>query len=143
MVPQKMRECLLQKLHRVHQGIDKSIQRARDKWFWPGMTEQIRRLILTCPSCLEHQPRPKQAEVIPVIQPMPCRYWVVIFSTMLVDGTEIFIVDYHTGYLWVKQMKNQETDTVVQHFQGVCNKFGYPMEVVSDRGLQYTSSDFQ
>ena len=86
-VPQKMRECLLQKLHRVHQGIDKSIQRARDKWFWPGMTEQIRRLILTCPSCLEHQPRPKQAEVIPVIQPMPCRYWVVIFSSMLVDGT--------------------------------------------------------
>ena len=66
-VPQKMRECLLQKLHRVHQGIDKSIQRARDKWFWPGMTEQIRRLILTCPSCLEHQPKPKQAEVIPVI----------------------------------------------------------------------------
>ena len=32
-VPQKMRECLLQKLHRVHQGVDKSIQRARDKWF--------------------------------------------------------------------------------------------------------------
>jgi len=55
-VPHKMRECLLQKLHRVHQGIDKSIQRARDKWFWPGMTEQIRRLILTFPSCLEHQP---------------------------------------------------------------------------------------
>lgn len=46
-VPQKMRECLLQKLHRVHQGVDKvdkSIQRARNKWFWPGMTEQIRGL---------------------------------------------------------------------------------------------------
>ena len=133
---QKMRECFLQKLHRVHQGIHKSIQRARDKWSWPGMTEQIRRLILTSPFCLEHQPRQKQA-------PMPCRYWFVIFSTMLVDGTEIFIVDYHTGYLWVKQMKNHEADTVVQHFQSVCNKFGYPMEVVSDQGLQYTSSDFQ
>ena len=47
LVPQKMRECLLRKLHRVHQGVDKSIQRARDKWFWPGMSEQIRRLILT------------------------------------------------------------------------------------------------
>ena len=31
LVLQKMRECLLQKLHRVHQGVDKSIQRARDK----------------------------------------------------------------------------------------------------------------
>ena len=66
-VPQKMRECLLQKLHRVHQGVDKSIQRARNKWSRPGMTEQIRRLILTCPSCTEHQPRQKQAAVTPVI----------------------------------------------------------------------------
>ena len=53
------------------------------------------------------------------------------------------IVDYHTGYPWVKQMKNQEADTVVQHFQSVCNQFGYPMEVVRDRGSQHTSSDFQ
>ena len=32
-----------------------------------GLSEQIRRLILTYPSCLEHQPRQKQATVIPVI----------------------------------------------------------------------------
>ena len=31
LVPQKMCECLLQMLHRVHQGVSKSIQRARDK----------------------------------------------------------------------------------------------------------------
>lgn len=61
-VPQKT-----QKLHQVHQGVDKSIQRARDKWFWPGMSEQIKRPILTCPSCLDHQPRQKQAAVSPVI----------------------------------------------------------------------------
>ena len=121
-VPHKMRECLLQKLHRVRQGIDKSIQRARDKWFWPGMTEQIRRLILTCPSCLEHQPRQKQAAVIPVITT----------NAMQILGCDIFqhagrwyscIVDYHTGYPWVKQIKNQEADTVVQ-LQPVCLPYG-------------------
>ena len=142
LVPQKMRECLLRKLHRVHQGVDKSIQRARDKWFWPGMSEQIRRLILTCPSCLEHQPRQKQAAVIPVITT----------NAMQILGCDIFqhagrwyscIVNYHTGYPWVKPIKNQEADTVIQHFQSVCNQFGYPTEVVSDRGSQYTSSDFQ
>ena len=142
LVPQKMRECLLRKLHRVHQGVDKSIQRARDKWFWPGMSELIRRLILTCPSCLEHQPRQKQAAVIPVITT----------NAMQILGCDIFqhagrwysfIVDYHTGYPWVKPIKNQEADTVIQHFQSVCNQFGYPTEVVSDRGSQYTSSDFQ
>ena len=40
-------------------------------------------------------------------------------------------------------MKNQEADTVVEHFRSVCYQFGYPVEVVSDRGSQYTSSDFQ
>ena len=40
-------------------------------------------------------------------------------------------------------LKNQEADTVIQHFQSFCNQFGYPMEVVSDQGSQYTSSDFQ
>ena len=107
LVPQKMRECLLRKLHRVHQGVDKSIQRARDKWFWPGMSEQIRRLVLTCPSCLEHQSRQKQAAVIPVITT----------NAMQILGCDIFqhagrwyscIVDYHTGYPWVKPIKNQE-----------------------------------
>ncbi|KAK2558598.1 Uncharacterized protein P5673_018777 [Acropora cervicornis] len=125
LIPQKMCECLLQKLHRVHQGVDKSIQRARDKWFWPGMSEQIRRLILTCPSCLEHQPRQKQAAVIPVITT----------NAMQIVGCDIFqhngrwyscVVNYHTGYAWVKQIKNQEADTVIEH---VCNQLGYPTEV--------------
>ena len=43
----------------------------------------------------------------------------------------------------MKPIKNQESDTVIQHFQSVCNQFGYPMEVVSDRGWQDTFSDFQ
>ena len=106
------------------------------------MSEQIRRLVLTCPSCLEHQSRQKQTAVIPLITT----------NAMQILGCDIFqhagrwyscIVDYHTGYPWVKPIKNQEADTVIQHFQSVCNQFGYPTEVVSDRGSQYTSSDFQ
>ena len=134
----KMRESLLRKLHRVHQGVDKSIQRARDKWFWPGMSELIRRLILTCPSCLEHQPRQKQAAVIPVITT----------DAKQILGCDIFqhagrwyscIVDYHTGYPWVKPIKNQESDTVIQHFQSVCKEFGYPTEIASERATSKNS----
>ena len=142
LVPQKMRECLLQKLHRVHQGVNKSIQRARDKWFWPGMSEQIKRLILVCPSCLENQPRERQEAVIPVITT----------NAMQILGCGIFqhngrwyscIVYYPIGYPWVKPTKNQKADTVIEHFQSVCTQFGYPTEVASDRGSQYTSRDFQ
>ena len=90
LVPQKMCERLLQKLHRVHQGVNKSIQRARDTWFWPGMSGQIRRLILACPSFLEPQPRQKQAAVIPVITTNAMQIPGCEFSSITVDG----IVDY-------------------------------------------------
>ena len=43
----------------------------------------------------------------------------------------------------MKQIKNQEADKVIEHFQSVCNQFGYHTEVVSDRGPQDTSRDFQ
>ena len=43
----------------------------------------------------------------------------------------------------MKPIKNQEADTVIEHFQSVCNQFGYSTEVVGDRGSQYTSRDFQ
>ena len=80
-------ERLLQKLHRVHQVVNKSIQRARDTWFWPGMSEQIRRLILACPSFLEPQPRQKQAAVIPVITTNAMKILGCEFSSITVDGT--------------------------------------------------------
>lgn len=105
------------------------------------MSEHIRRLILTCPSCLEHQPRQKQSAVIPVITT----------NAMQILGCDIFqhngrwyncIVDYHTGYPWVNQITNQAADTMIGHFQSVCNKFVYTTEVVSDWGSQYSSRDF-
>lgn len=87
LVPQKMCKRSLQKLHRVHQGVNKSIQRARDTWFWPGMSEQIRRLILACPSFLEPQPRQKKAAVIPVITTNAMQILGCEFSSITVDGT--------------------------------------------------------
>lgn len=126
---------------RVLRKIRQCLLRARDKWFWPGMSEHIRRLILTCPSCLEHQPRQKQSAVIPVITT----------NAMQILGCDIFqhngwwyncIVNYHTGYPWVKQITNQAADTTIGHFQSVCNKFVYTTELVSDWGSQYSSRDF-
>ena len=86
--------------------------------FWSSMTGQTRRLILACPSCLEHQPRQKQAAVSPVITN----------NAMQNLGCDIIqhkgwwyscIVDYHTGYPWVRPIKNQEADTVIEHIFSV------------------------
>ena len=47
-----------------------------------------------------------------------------------------FIVDYYLGYPWVQTIKNQEADQVIQLLTAVCNQFGYPVSIISDRGFQ-------
>ena len=141
-IPQSLRSPYLKRLHRVHQGITKTLERSREKFFWPGMTEQIKQMILSCPDCLENQSRQKPATVIPITTTM----------ALQVIGMDIFqhsqqhyqcIVDYHTGYPWVKQLKKLDTEHVIKHLQEVCDLFGYPSTIISDHGSQYTSEKFQ
>jgi len=141
-IPQPMRETLLKKLHRVHQGSEKTIQRARSKWYWPGITEQIRRMVRDCDSCQEHQVRQKQLPAIPVLTNAPMeKLGVDVFTYR--GKTYQMIVDYHTGYPWVKQLKTQKAEELIAHLQDTCDMFGYPTEIVSDRGSQYMSEDFK
>ena len=45
--PASLRPELLQKIHKAHQGADRSIRRARESVYWPGMLAAIRQ---TCSS---------------------------------------------------------------------------------------------
>ncbi len=141
-IPQTMREALLKKLHRVHQGIEKTVQRARSKWFWPGITEQIHRIVLNCDSCQEHQACQKQLPAIPVLTNAPMEKLVIDVFT---HGGKTYqmIVHYYTGFPWVKHLKTQKAEELIAHLQEVCNTFGYPMEIVLDCGSQYLAEEFQ
>ena len=41
-VPSSLREEMLQKIHKAHQGVDSSIRRACESLFWPGMQAAIK-----------------------------------------------------------------------------------------------------
>lgn len=41
-VPSSLREEMLHKIHKAHQGADGSIRRSRESLFWPGMQVGIK-----------------------------------------------------------------------------------------------------
>jgi hypothetical protein len=41
-IPLSMRQEMLNKIHKAHQGAESSIRRARETLFWPGMSAEIR-----------------------------------------------------------------------------------------------------
>ena len=74
---------------------------------------------------------------LPILSGTPTRYMQILGCDIFQHASPWYscIIDYHTGYLWVQAIRNQEADTVIQHFQSVCNQFGYPAEIVRDREL--------
>jgi hypothetical protein len=51
-VPREARGDILMSLHASHSGYVKTLQLARQTFFWPGMANEVRQLIARCPACV-------------------------------------------------------------------------------------------
>ncbi|XP_053383885.1 uncharacterized protein LOC128550041 [Mercenaria mercenaria] len=54
-IPVCARQHLVDSVHRGHMGVEKSILRAKDVMFWPGMSKQITDYVLRCAVCQKHR----------------------------------------------------------------------------------------
>ena len=52
-IPKEMRKYVLQYLHISHVGIVKSIETANNRYYWPGMTRDIKIMCENCTACRE------------------------------------------------------------------------------------------
>ena len=52
-VPTSLRQAYLHRCHSGHQGIDKCCRRARQYFWWPGMSKDIERYVKECEVCIE------------------------------------------------------------------------------------------
>ena len=54
-IPSLLRQEMLTKIHKAHQGADSSIRRARETLFWPAMSAAIRYACSTCGLCAQYK----------------------------------------------------------------------------------------
>ena len=53
-IPPLEREKILQAIHKGHMGITKCQYHARQCVYWPGINEDIRKMVEACPTCQHH-----------------------------------------------------------------------------------------
>lgn len=54
LIPKSLRQQMIEAVHTGHFGTQKSLQRAKDVMFWPGMAKQICDFVLSCSVCLDN-----------------------------------------------------------------------------------------
>ena len=143
-IPQSLRQELLQVLHKSHTGIVKTKQRAREMIYWPGLNKQIEEMSSKCEICLEN--RPQQQKEPMTIHPLPALPWNKV-------GTDLFefqgvnyllMVDYYSNFIEVFPLhKDTRSKTVIKHIKMNIARYGIMETLISDNGPQFINSEFE
>ena len=134
-VPQSLRKQILSLAHETHQGIVKTKQFPRTRFFWPGMDDATEKMIKHCQACVVNQPLNKYTPLQPT--PLPRGPWVkgVVDLVGPVDGKFMLTyMDYYSSHPEAYILKEITSREVIKALTDIFARFRFPEELVSDNG---------
>ena len=143
-IPRQLRKEILQTLHSSHQGIERTLRRARKAVFWPGLSADIKSTVAACQECNRYKPSLQKEPL--ESDPMPTR----IFEHMAADYFEVdgkhylAIVDRYSGWLELfRQPKAPTSESLIDNLIEMFCMTGCPTMLFTDGGKQFTAADTQ
>ena len=133
-----------------HQGQQRALALAQERFWWPMMAEDCCALVRGCPCCQAFEGEVPKAPLCPIRVYAPLELvhldYTSIESTMELNKPPIVknvivITDHFMRYAQVVVTKDQTTKTVVKVFyECFIAVFGVPMKLLSDRGSNFMSA---
>ena len=142
-IPSKLRQKLLDELHRDHPGITKMKSVSRSYYWWPKLDWDIESLVKACVECQAVKNTPHVAPAHPWLWPTkPWKRVHLNFTGPFQGAMYLVAVDSHSKWPEVFIMS---TTTVSKTIEVLCVMFaayGLPDQIVLDNGPQFISSEF-
>ena len=142
-IPNSLIGEVLKDIHRGHLGIEKCRLRARRSVFWPNMNVDIAKIVNQCELCQVHGG--PQTKTYTYNMNESSHYPMHCVGTDLFEYKQkpyLLMIDYFSSYPWVRPLKNISSTSVIEGMQSVFTEFGYPYQIHSDSGSQYSSKEF-
>lgn len=94
-IPAGLRNYVVSKLHEGHQGVAKCRERARQRMWWPGLSQQLNELVLNCGTCIKERTNHTEP-LIPT--DLPERPWRKLGAYLftLKGKMYLLVVDYYS-----------------------------------------------
>ena len=108
------------------------------------MDQAVEATIKGCSACVLNQPLYKYTPLQPT--PLPRGPWVKGAMDLVgpIDGKYILThMDYYSSYPEACVLKEITSREVIKALTDIFSRFGYPKEIVSDSGKQFTSAEFE
>lgn len=140
-IPAAMRNSVLSKLHEGHLGLVKCREQARQSLWWPGLSHQLKEVLLNCRTCLKERQNPKEP-LMPT--QLPRRPWQRLWADLFMLGTKMYllVVDYYSRYVEIAQLSPTRSTDIIVHMKSIFTCHGVP-ETITDNGPQFSGRLFE
>ena len=155
LVPLKERRTVLQYCHDErtagHLGLKKTLEKIRQKYYWPKLQNDVRQYVLGCEFCtkrkgenrinrapmkLVHASYPMERIAVDILGELP--------TTDKGNKYILVVADYFTKWTESFAMPNMEAQTVARIIvEELVTRFGVPAAIHSDQGPQFESVLFK
>ena len=140
-IPECLRDSILEILHSAHQGVLGMGLRANQSVYWPGLWDDLDRVRNSCRTCVKIAP--SQAN-LPPIDPITPEYPFqhICADFFMLDGHVYGVfVDRFTG--WPGLFTGSSGDDVTTFLARVSEKYGCPMTCTTDGGSNFVAENVQ
>ena len=151
-LPESLKSEVLSSLHSGvaggHLGKDKTLDRLRERFYWPGHTEDVHKWCRQCPQCAQRKtPGPKNRAKLTSIHPgYPLQLVAMDILGPLPESShknscDLVVSDYFTRWTEAYALPNQEAETVAHKLvDEFFFRFSFPEQLHSDQGKQFEST---
>ena len=130
-------EAILKLIHEGHLGLNKCKPHGKEAVYWPGLNEQLEKLVLNCELCLKYsQSKWKQPPHMSLGQEIPIHPWTKLATDIFHFEGEAYLllVDYTSQFPIVCKLNSMMVQHVTSHFKLIFSEYGWPDTLMSDNG---------
>ena len=144
-MPEKLRERAVNIAHEGHQGIVKTKQLIREKIWFPGLDDEVKKVISDCLACQANGPdqRPDPLQMSP-LPPDPWHTVHIDFCGPFPTGEYLLVtIDAYSRFPEVDIVRSTAPKGTISKLQRIFSTHGIPKIVRSDNGPPFTSHEFK
>ncbi|MET0104994.1 MAG: RNase H-like domain-containing protein [Sedimenticola sp.] len=142
LIPKSLRAEMLKQVHTGHLGVTKTLERAKDNLFWPGMTKAITDNVLSCEVCLAH--RDSNAKEPLIVHDVPQGPYQKLGSDIFTfEGKNYLLTScYYSRFFEIDLLPDMRAETVIRKLKVHLSRNGICQVLITDNGPSYACQAF-